>query len=202
MVDSVTPATHPTCPAPGWAIWITGRPGSGKTTIARGVAMALAARGVWVTVLDAASFGAALVPGRTPSEHELELIHRAVAHTARLLTEAGVPVIVDATAHRRGWRQLARTTIAHFAEIQLVCTAEVCCTRERAVRWNLIAAAGGSEAPPEPDVLLGYETSLNPELTIDTEAQYAWTAIEDVLRLADALSRRARAAGRPSSPDR
>ncbi len=36
----------------GWAIWITGPPGSGKTTLARGAAAALEARGIFVTVLE------------------------------------------------------------------------------------------------------------------------------------------------------
>ena len=35
-----------------WAIWITGRPGSGKTVLAGRVAEALAARGIPARVLD------------------------------------------------------------------------------------------------------------------------------------------------------
>jgi adenylylsulfate kinase len=35
-----------------WAIWITGLPGSGKTTLARSAAAALEARGIPVKVLE------------------------------------------------------------------------------------------------------------------------------------------------------
>ena len=56
---------------------------------------------------------------------------------SKLLTDAGVSVIVDATAPRRVWREAARAMIPSFAEIQLLCPTDVCLERERAVRWGL-----------------------------------------------------------------
>ncbi len=44
-----------------WAIWITGLPGSGKTTVARGVARALGDRAVRVSVLALAAVARALI---------------------------------------------------------------------------------------------------------------------------------------------
>lgn len=176
-----------------WAIWITGRPGSGKSTIAQRVAAALQARGVGVIVLEAVAFCAALVPGRVPTAHELDIVHRALGYTACLLTRAGVPVIIDATAHRREWREHARTAIGHFAEVQLVCPPEICGARERAARWGGgTRPATASPAPPEPELVVDYEHSLTAELTVDTEAQHVWAAVEHVIHLAEALHRHAR----------
>lgn len=176
-----------------WAIWITGRPGSGKSTIARRVAAALQARGVDVSLLEASAFCATILPGRVPTARELDIVHRALTYTACLLTRAGVPVIIDATAHRREWRDHARTAIGHFAEVQLVCPPELCGARERAARWTAgpeprhAAPAGG-----EPELVVDYEHSLTAELTVDTEAQHVWAAVEHVVHLAEALHRHAR----------
>lgn len=176
-----------------WAIWITGRPGSGKSTIARRVAAALEARGVTLSVLEASAFCAALIPGRVPTAHELDIVHRALTYTACLLTQAGIPVIIDATAHRREWRDHARSAIGHFAEVQLVCPPEICDARERAVRWTPgPPAASPSPAVTAPELVLDYEQSFTAELTVDTEAQHVWTAVEHVIHLAEVLHRHAR----------
>jgi len=169
-----------------WAIWITGRPGSGKTTIAGQVATALERRGQRVAMLEAARFAAELVPGRSPSSHELDIVHRALIRTAAELTGAGVPVVIDATAHRRAWREQARATIARFAEVQLVCPDEVCSEREQAVRWGrVLSAKQGALGPSEPDIVVDYEYSLRADLTVNTDLQHVWTAVEAILRLVD-----------------
>ena len=66
-----------------------------------------------------------LLPGRRAAETEREILHRALAYAAKLLTEAGTAVIIDAAAPRRAWRQAARELIPCFAEIYLVCPTEV-----------------------------------------------------------------------------
>jgi adenylylsulfate kinase len=175
-----------------WAAWITGLPGSGKTTLAGMVAEALAARGVRVHRLDFRDLADFVLDGRHPSPAEDEALHRALVCAARVLTEAGIGVLIDATAPRRAWRELARRAIARFAEIQLHCPPEVCVTRERATRWSLVACAGaapGVRRDAAPDIVLCYEYALDPELIIHTDAQSAATAAEDVLRLVERLHR-------------
>jgi adenylylsulfate kinase len=173
-----------------WVIWITGRPGSGKTTIAQEVAGALRRRGEQVAVLDANSLTAALVPGRAPSPLELDLIHRAIAYTASALAQAGVPAIIDATAPRRAWRDLAREVLNHFAEVQLVCPEAICGAREQSARWSGMFRVGTQKsAPSEPEMVLDYEYSLGADLTLDTEALHPWAAVEQVLSLVERLRR-------------
>ncbi len=186
----------------GWAIWITGRPGSGKTTLAERVAEAVAARGIPVKVLDLATMRRFLLHEEPASESRQEIVHRALIHTAKLLTEAGVAVIVDATAPRRVWREAARELIPCFAEVQLVCPPEICVERERASRWGLGAEprerAAGSGHATLPDIAVDYEESLRPELVLHTHVHDPWSTVEQVLFLIHRLRRVA--PGRPERP--
>jgi adenylylsulfate kinase len=193
-----------TRPGEGWAIWITGLPGSGKTSLACTVAERLEMRGVRVTVLDLDDLRDFVLAGRPARPEEEEIVHRALVCAGRLLTEAGVPVVIDATAPRRVWRDLARAAIARFAEVQLRCPPAICGDRERAVRWNLVlcAPAPRRRAAAAPDIAVDYEYSLRPDLALDTAAQSLATAAEDVFRLAqrlhrDALTSRMREKGDP-----
>src|SRR6266567_332593 len=151
-----------------WAIWITGRPGSGKTTLARQVAEVLTASRVPLRVLDLASARRAIVGHEWATDAQEALVHRTLALTTQALTEAGVAVILDATASRRSWRETAREWIAHFAEVQLVCPPEICAERERAVRWHLGAARSVDAGQAMPDIALDYEESLHPDLRLHT----------------------------------
>jgi adenylylsulfate kinase len=167
---------------PAWAIWITGRPGSGKSTLATRVAKVLRARGVRVRLVDPAPVQRFLFDGRPGDEAEQDLVHRVLAYTAKLLTDAGVSVIVDATAARRAWREAARALIPCFAEIQLLCPTEVCLERERAVRWGLTFESAGS-ATATPDIALDYEEATRPDLAIRTDVYDASAAAERVLSM-------------------
>ena len=119
-------ARGPTAPVrPGWALWITGMPGSGKTTLATAVAEALATRGLSARLLTLDQLRDFVLQAG-PHFTADEIVHRALVCAAKLLTEAGIAVIIDATAPRRRWRELARELIARYAEVQLVCPPEVC----------------------------------------------------------------------------
>ncbi|HUM16381.1 MAG TPA: adenylyl-sulfate kinase [Candidatus Nitrosotalea sp.] len=166
---------------PGWAIWITGRPGSGKSTLASRVAESLHARGARVRLLGLAPVQERLLGDRPAGEHEQDIVHRVLAYGAKLLTEAGVAVIVDATAGRRVWREAARASIPSFAEIQLLCPTETCLERERAVRWGLTFEAPPPRPASTPDIVLDYEESPRADLSIRTDVYDVQAATERVL---------------------
>jgi adenylylsulfate kinase len=183
--------------SPAWAIWITGLPGSGKTTLAWSAAETLAARSIPVRVLEYAAVRHELLDDGPESDATREIVHRALAYTAKLLTEAGVAVIVDATSPRRLWRDLARALIAHFAEVQLLCPRDICFERERAMRWHL----GSHFSTPHsatltfdrPELVMDYEFALHPELTLYTDSQNVSGELAEILRLAIRLHRAAAA---------
>jgi len=156
-----------------WAVWITGLPGSGKSAIAQAAAAALQARGEQVMVLELDRIRKVITPEPTYSDAEREAVYRALVYMAAALVDAGVAVILDATAHRRAWRELARTTIPNFAEVQLRCALEICRERTRlpgaapAGIYDQAALPGATV----PGLNVEYEYALAPELTIDTSAR-------------------------------
>lgn len=176
-----------------WAIWITGLPGSGKTTLARAVAAALSVRGVAVKRLELDEIRRVITPTPTYATAEREIVYRALVYMAKLLTEAGVPVIIDATGHRRAWRELARMLIPHFAEVQLRCPLAVCVERERMRQSGLaprgIYARAGQPGATVPGLSVPYEESHSPELVLDTDTTDLWTQVQEVLYLARRLSK-------------
>ncbi len=176
-----------------WAIWITGPPGCGKTTLTRAVSAALRSRGIDAEVLDLDEIRKVLTPAPTSSDVEREVVYRALAYMAKLLTENGHPVIVDATAHRRAWRDFARALIPAFAEVQVVCPIEVCrereATRQAAHEPTGISAQSGQPGSPGPGVDVPYEAAENAELVIDTHAVDLGTAVQEVVYLARRLQR-------------
>jgi adenylylsulfate kinase-like enzyme len=164
----------------GSVVWLTGPPGSGKTTLACCLAERLASAGVSVTMLDWAALRAFVFAASWVDEHDEETAHRALAWTAKLLAEAGLVVVIDATAPRRAWRARAREIVGDLLEVQLMCPADVCLDRERAARWSPY----GGVATATPDLAVEYEYSTNPDLLLDTETRSAWTAAEDLVRFA------------------
>jgi len=175
----------------GWAIWITGLPGSGKTALAQGVAAALHKRGLPVKVLELDEIRRVVTPEPAYSDAERDIVYRALAYMAKLVTEAGAPVIIDATAPRRVWRDLARRLIPAFAEVQLLCPIEVCREREQHRQAGhappAIYARAGQPGATVPGVNVPYEEALHPELVLRTHECDLRTAVEAVLSLAGRL---------------
>lgn len=185
-------------PSGGWAIWITGPPGSGKTALVSSVAEALSTRGVAVAVLEFEDLCGFVLAGAEPDAAAEDVLHRALVWTGALLTETGANVLIDAAGRRRAWRDLARGLIPRFAEVHLVCPSEVCRERARADRWRLTfcAHAAGRSAIGRWDPVLEYEAPLRPELVIQTDGTTPPTAAHDVLQLVGRLRSAATATAR------
>ena len=166
-----------------------------KDDLAERVTEAVAALGMRVKLLGVATVRRFLLQELPAPESQQEVAHRALAYATKLLTEAGVAVIVDATAPRRAWREAARKLIPGFAEVQLVCPADICVERERAARWRLSAEhrarpAGGGP-PTRPDIVMDYEESLRPDLVLHTDRHDIWSTVEQALFLIHRLRRTA-----------
>jgi adenylylsulfate kinase len=167
-----------------WAIWITGLPGSGKTSVVREVAAKLKGKKLRTLQLD--EIRTIVTPHPTYSEQERDILYAFLAYTAKALTECGVNVIIDATANRKRYRDLARRLIPRFVEIYVSCSLETCKRREvhRIAEFTPRGIYEKSKAPEAavPGVNVPYEMTENPELTIDSESVGPTEAAEIIVR--------------------
>lgn len=113
-----------------FAVWITGLPSSGKSTITKALAHQLRACGVDAVILESDALRRVLTPSPTYSEEERETFYGAMAYIGSLLTQHGVPVLFDATANRRSYRAAAREHIRKFVEVFVECPLETCTARD------------------------------------------------------------------------
>ncbi len=154
-----------------WAIWITGPPGSGKSAIARAATAELQAQGQPVKRLELDEIRKCITPEPRYTDRARDVVYRALGYMAVTLVEADTPVLIDATAHRRVWRDLVRAVVPRFAEVQLVCPLEVCQERERTrtpgPATRDIYGQAGRPGATVPGVDVPYEPALAPELLID-----------------------------------
>src|SRR5215831_21338282 len=85
--------------------------------VAEAAAEILRERGTPVRLLQLDKFRMSLTSD--PDRPETDLVHRAVGYVAARITEAAVPVLVEATADCWQGRELACSTIPRFAEVRL-----------------------------------------------------------------------------------
>ena len=101
-----------------FAVWITGLPASGKSTLAAALNKLLAARGVDVAVLESDALRQVFTPRPLYNDEERDRFYQQMVFVGRLLIQHGVPVIFDATAaNRRAHRDRAREQIRQFLEV-------------------------------------------------------------------------------------
>ena len=164
----------------GFAIWITGLPASGKSTIARGLKPQLEASGLTVEVLESDELRRMLTPEATYSQAERDLFYRALALMGAKLVTHGVTVIFDATASRREYRNFARSLIPRFIEVAVECPLKTCMQRDYKGTYQ---RGQRGESLTVPGLQEPYEAPLHPDLTIDTTKVQASAAAEYVLAL-------------------
>ncbi|WP_447974689.1 adenylyl-sulfate kinase [Nitrospira sp. Kam-Ns4a] len=148
-----------------FAVWLTGLPASGKSTIAAALRARLAARGLTVEVLESDAVRKVLTPQPTYSLEERELFYRALAYLGSRLVAHGTTVIFDATANRRAYRDLGRRLIPRFLEVAVECPLELCMARD--VKGTYRAGQAGRTATV-PGLQDPYEPPEHPEVRIDT----------------------------------
>ncbi len=170
-----------------WAIWITGLPGSGKTVIAQKVRAILEYRGIAsVKVLELDEVRKFITPQPAYSDDERELVYASLVYMAKLLVECGTPVIVDATANRRKYRERARDTIPNFAEAYVKCSLDGCMKREgrRKAKYappGIYKKATTDKGATVPGVNVPYEEPTNPEVVVDSETMSVKVCAEKVV---------------------
>lgn len=148
----------------GFALWMTGIPASGKSSITRELVKKLAIRGVSVVVLESDEMRKILTPEPTYSLEERDAFYRSLTLIGELITRNGVNVIFDATANRRTYREYARTLIPRFVEVFVICPLEVCMQRDPK---GIYRRATTGKASTVPGIQSLYEPPPNPDITLD-----------------------------------
>ena len=143
-----------------FAVWLTGLSGSGKSAIARVLRAQLHARGVDAAVLESDVLRTQLTPFARYDERERDFFYSTVAYIGAYLSLQGKPVVFDATANRRAYRDRARCAIARFAEVFVDTPLEVCAARDPKGLYRT------GKTTTLPGVQVPYELPLAPELVI------------------------------------
>ncbi len=167
----------------GMAVWLTGLPASGKTTIAKRLQERLASRGIRAPLLDSDSLRKKLAPQAGYSREGRDLFYAELAELAVLCTLHGVSVIIAATAPLRRYREVARTRIRRFAEVYVACEPDICRRRDPKGLWS---RADRGEITDLPGANAPYEPPLDPEVRVESEFLTPEAAAEWIdLRLAE-----------------
>jgi adenylylsulfate kinase len=96
-----------------FAVWITGLPASGKSSVAAALKAQLAARGIDAVVLESDVLRQIFTVHPRYDEAERDVFYRQISYVGELLVKHGVPVIstlprtADSIATARGTRFLA-----------------------------------------------------------------------------------------------
>ena len=164
---------------PGAAIWLTGLPASGKSTIVSALRPRLEELDLSVEVLESDTVRRVLTPTPTYSQEERDLFYRALAFMGASLVSHGVTVIFDATANKRAYRDFARSLIPRFIDVAVECPLELAMQRDYKGTYQRGQQGESSTVPGLQDP---YEASVNPEVTIDTTKVDAREAAEIVMK--------------------
>ena len=164
---------------PAFTLWITGLPASGKSTITHALVRELDARGVDVAVLESDALRRILTPQPTYSDQERDTFYRSVVFIGSLLVTHGVPVIFDATANRRTYRDAARSASERFIEVYVDCPLDVCMTRDPK---GIYRRAQSGEASTVPGVQTSYEPPEHPDVVVSGNGD-AGDAARAILRV-------------------
>jgi adenylylsulfate kinase len=167
---------------PGFAIWLTGLPSSGKTTVAHALGDLLAERGIAAQVLDSDELRTRLTPNPQYTPQERDWFYAMVTFLAELLTKNGVNCLIAATASRRAYREAAQRRIGRFAEVYVDCSPEVCYGRDPKGLWQ---RAQKGEITALPGMGMPYEPPESPDARVDTGGLSAEAAAEHILSQLD-----------------
>jgi len=158
-----------------WCIWVTGMPGSGKSVISHALLEKLKTKGVNAQILSSDMLRKVVTPKPSYSLGERDIVYATLVFVAKLLTENGVNVIIDATGNLRRYRDEARKQISRFIEAYVHCPLEICMEREskRGITFHapkdIYKKGITGKSVTVPGLGAPYEPPLKPEVTVDSE---------------------------------
>jgi adenylyl-sulfate kinase len=166
----------------GFTVWLTGKPGAGKSTLAQGLMARLAGCGAKAELLDGDAVRTNLCKGLGFSREDRDINIRRIGFVSELLSRNGVIAVVAAISPYRATRDEVKAKIADFVEVFVDCPLEVLVARDprglykRALAGELEHFTGISdpyEPPLNPDVIIHSDLE-----TIDESLDRIWCALE------------------------
>lgn len=154
--------------AQGFAIWLTGLSGAGKSTIAERLGRELRGRDKLVEVLDGDVIRTHLSKGLGFSKADRDINILRIGWVCEVLSRNGVVAIAAAISPYRATRDQVRERIPNFVEVFIDCPLETCIERDvkglyqQALRGEITQFTGVSDP---------YEAPLNPEVTINSATE-------------------------------
>ncbi len=167
-------AQHP------FVVWLTGRPGAGKSSIANALEARLFAAGRHTVLLDGANLRRGLSKDLSFTDADRAENNRRASEVARLMTEAGLIVLAAFVSPFRADRETARSLFdeGEFIEVFVDLPAELAAQRDTTGLYakaqtggviNLTGVDSTYEDPEEPDLRLDM-TELDVEAAADRVA--------------------------------
>jgi adenylylsulfate kinase len=163
-----------------FAVWLTGLPASGKSTIAVQLAQQIRDLGVSVTTLESDVLRNMFPSSAQYGEQDRDYFYASLAFIGRVLTEQGIAVIFDATANLRVYRDRARRQIPRFIEVFVDSPIETCIQRDPK---GIYRKARAGEADHVPGLQAPYEPPLNPDLVIRGDVDNPTVAAQEIVAL-------------------
>ncbi len=161
-----------------FALWLTGLPASGKTTLANLLAQEFGRRDMQVQVLDSDKLRQVLTPEPTYDADERDWFYEVLAFLGQLLVQNGVNTIISATAHRLVYRQRAREYLPQLIEVYVRCPVKICMERDQK---GIYKKALGSKSMHLPGVQELYEEPEAPAIIVDTEEQTPLEGVQKII---------------------
>jgi len=166
--------------SPAVCLWMTGLPGSGKSTISCALLRSLHNRGRHAFGLDGDALRQGLNRDLGFSDADRSENIRRTAEVARLMVDAGLVVVVSLISPFRADREFARTRFAagRFCEIFVDAPLRVCEQRDPK---GLYAKARRGELMRMTGIDSPYEAPERPDLHLHTDAEDVEACVERIL---------------------
>jgi len=166
------------------AIWLTGIPASGKTTISILLKEYLQKKNIPVIILDGDEIRKTVSKDLGFSPQDRKEHNRRVIEIAKLLVKNNFTVIIPLISPYRETRELARKELPNFVEVYVKASLDTCIKRDPK---GLYQKAKNGEITNLTGLQSPYEEPINPELVLDTEKNTPEQCLQIIIKKIEEL---------------